>query len=192
MKIIPTKLEDVRIIEPQVFEDSRGFFMETWNQFRYAELKIPTDFIQDNLSYSGKGVLRGLHFQNPDAQGKLVYVLQGEVLDIAVDIRTGSPTFGQWVGAVLSSENRHQFYIPEGFAHGFCVTSKTALFAYKCTRAYNPQAEHGIIWDDPDLNIEWSIDSPRLSEKDQRYPCLKNIDPQLLPQYQGRKNQIQL
>ncbi len=183
MKIIQTKLPEVIIIEPQVFEDTRGFFMETWNQFRYAEYGLPTNFVQDNLSYSSKGVLRGLHFQNPEAQGKLVYVLEGEIWDTAVDIRIGSPTFRQWVSVVLSAENRRQLYIPAGFAHGFYVTSDKALCAYKCTNLYNAQTECGIIWNDPDLNIEWPIDSLKLSEKDQNYPRLKDMDPHLLPQY---------
>lgn len=181
MKIIATKLPEVMIIEPKVFGDARGYFMETWNQDRYREHGIPTVFVQDNLSFSQKGVLRGLHFQNPNTQGKLVYVLQGEVFDVAVDIRQGSPTFGEWTGVSLSSENKRQFYIPEGFAHGFCVTSETALFAYKCTELYQPKYEYGVSWQDRDLRIEWPIDKPLLSEKDQFYPSLKDIDSTLLP-----------
>ena len=185
MKVIETKLPGVRIIEPKVFGDSRGFFMETWNQARYAELGLPSVFVQDNLSFSSQGVLRGLHFQNPNSQGKLVYVLQGEVFDVAVDIRVGSPTFGQSVGVTLSSENKRQFYVPAGFAHGFCLTSETALFAYKCTELYQPTLEHGVSWDDPDLGINWPIEKPLLSAKDLVYPRLKDIDTTLLPRYVG-------
>lgn len=173
MKVLETKLPGVLIIEPDVHGDARGFFMETWQKERYAQYGLPTNFVQDNLSFSHKGVLRGLHYQDPNPQGKLVYVLQGEVFDVAVDIRRGSPTFGQWVGVTLSSENKRQLYIPEGFAHGFCVTSETALFAYKCTDYYNPQAEHGIIWNDPDIGIEWPVKKPILSEKDKECSLLR-------------------
>ena len=183
MKVIATGLPGVMIIEPKVFGDARGFFMETWNQERYEEHGLPAIFVQDNVSFSQKGVLRGLHFQNSNAQGKLVYVLQGEVFDVAVDIRLGSPTFGEWLSVLLSSENKRQFYIPEGFAHGFCVTSETALFAYKCTRVYQPQAEYGVSWQDPDLGIKWPIEKPLLSEKDLIYPRLKDIETRLLPRY---------
>lgn len=183
MKVIVTELPGVMIIEPKVFGDDRGFFMETWNQARYLEHGLPAVFVQDNLSFSQKGVLRGLHFQNPNGQGKLVYVLQGEVFDVTVDIRVGSPTRGEWVGVTLSSENKRQFYIPEGFAHGFCVTSETVLFAYKCTEVYQPQSEHGVSWDDTDLGIQWPIEKPLLSEKDQIYPRLKDIETRLLPLY---------
>ena len=175
MKVIATALPGVMIIEPKVFGDAWGFFMETWNQARYEEHGLPAVFVQDNLSFSQKGVLRGLHFQNPNAQGKLVYVLQGEVFDVAVDIRVGSPTMGKWVGVTLSSENKCQIYIPEGFAHGFCVTSETALFAYKCTEMYQPLSEYGVSWKDPDLGIKWPIEKPLLSEKDLNYPRLKDI-----------------
>ena len=185
MKVIATGLPGVMIIEPKVFGDARGFFMESWNQARYEEHGLPAVFVQDNISFSQKGVLRGLHFQNPNAQGKLVYVLQGEVFDVVVDIRVGSPTFGEWASVSLSSENKRQFYIPEGFAHGFCVTSETALFAYKCTKVYQPQAEYGMGWQDPDLGIKWPIEKPLLSEKDLIYPRLKDIETRLLPLYHG-------
>jgi len=175
MNVIETKLSGVVIIEPKVFGDARGFFMETWHQIRYAKAGLPGIFVQDNLSYSTKGVLRGLHYQKPGAQGKLVYVLQGEVFDVAVDIRVGSPTFGQWVGVTLSSENKRQFYVPEGFAHGFCVTSATALFAYKCTDFYHPEAEGGVIWNDPDIAVQWPIPDPVLSSKDVKHARLKDI-----------------
>ncbi|CAA7603124.1 dTDP-4-dehydrorhamnose 3,5-epimerase [Acididesulfobacillus acetoxydans] len=183
MNIVKTKLPGVVIIEPHVFGDARGFFMETWREDRYAEAGLPERFVQDNLSFSQKGVVRGLHFQNPNSQGKLVYVLQGEVFDVAVDIRIGSPSFSRWEGVRLSGENKRQFYIPAGFAHGFCVMSETALFAYKCTDGYNPQAEHGIIWNDPDVSIEWPVREPVLSEKDQRYGRLKDLAEGMLPRF---------
>jgi dTDP-4-dehydrorhamnose 3,5-epimerase len=183
MNVIETKLPGVLIFEPKVFGDSRGFFMETWNKQRYEEAGITGNFVQDNLSYSSYGVLRGLHFQNPNAQGKLVYVIEGEVFDVAVDIRVGSPTFGQWVGVTLSSKNKRQFYVPEGFAHGFCVTSETALFAYKCTDLYNPSAEGGILWNDPDIGIKWPIVNPILSDKDINNQQLSMIDKVRLPEF---------
>lgn len=185
MRIIDTALAGVRIIEPKVFGDDRGFFMETWNQARYAEVGLPAEFVQDNLSFSRRGVLRGLHFQNPNGQGKLVYVLRGEVFDVAVDIRLGSPTFGQSVSAVLSAENRRQFYIPEGFAHGFCVTSDTALFAYKCTTLYDPKSEGSLLWNDPALDIAWPARQPELSDKDRRALTLANFPRERLPVYAG-------
>ena len=185
MKVTATKLTGVLIIEPQMFGDIRGFFMETWNRNRYVKVGLPADFVQDNLSFSGWGVLRGLHFQNPNAQGKLVFVLQGEVFDVAVDIRVGSPTFGQWVGITLSGENKRQLYIPEGFAHGFCVVSEAALVAYKCTDFYHPQADGGIAWNDPDIGIKWPIDTPILSEKDRVHLRLREIPPARLPRYGG-------
>ncbi|EKO3487346.1 dTDP-4-dehydrorhamnose 3,5-epimerase [Vibrio fluvialis] len=169
MKVIDTKIPDVKIIEPTVFGDERGFFMETWNQKRFEELVTgkPTQFVQDNHSKSKKGILRGLHYQTENTQGKLVRVVSGEVFDVAVDIRKDSPTFGQWVGEYLSAENKRQLWIPEGFAHGFYVTSYEAEFVYKCTDFYNPKHEITIKWDDPFLNIEWPISSSiLLSEKD--------------------------
>ncbi|MDO8945978.1 MAG: dTDP-4-dehydrorhamnose 3,5-epimerase [Desulfocapsaceae bacterium] len=177
MKVIETPLAGLLIIEPKVFGDERGFFLETWSRKRYQDMGINVDFVQDNLSFSGRGVLRGLHFQNPQPQGKLVYVLQGEVFDVAVDIRKGSPTFGRWHGAVLSGENKRQFWVPAGFAHGFCVTSDTALFAYKCTELYAPQHEKSIRWDDPALAIDWPINEPQVSDKDRLAPMLADIDP---------------
>jgi dTDP-4-dehydrorhamnose 3,5-epimerase len=177
MQILKTKLPGAVIIEPDVFGDSRGFFLETWNRERYAAAGLAVDFVQDNLSFSRRGTLRGLHFQNPRAQGKLVSVLIGEVYDVAVDIRHGSPTFSQWVGVSLTSENKRQFYVPPGFAHGFCVTSETALFAYKCTELYAPGAEGSVLWNDPDLGIDWPIAEPLLSEKDRAAPRLREIAP---------------
>jgi len=169
MKVIDTTIADVKIIEPSVFGDERGFFMETWNQQKFEELVTgkPTIFVQDNHSKSKQGILRGLHYQTENTQGKLVRVVSGEVFDVAVDIRTESPTFGQWVGVYLSSENKRQLWIPEGFAHGFYVTSKEAEFVYKCTNYYNPKAELSIAWNDRDIGIEWPISkAPLLSEKD--------------------------
>ncbi len=183
MKVIPTNLEKVFIIEPRAFSDSRGYFYETYHKERYVEQGICSDFVQDNFSYSIQGTLRGLHYQFPKPQAKLVQVLQGEIYDIALDIRRGSPTFGQWVGAYLSEQNKQQLYIPEGFAHGFAVLSPIALFAYKCSDFYAPECEGGVIWNDPDLGIEWPLDKPILSEKDSNYNRLKDIEPGRLPAY---------
>jgi dTDP-4-dehydrorhamnose 3,5-epimerase len=166
MNVIETDLPGVLIIEPKVFGDDRGFFMETWNKERYAEAGIPTEFVQDNISFSKKGVLRGLHFQDPNPQGQLVSVLQGEVYDVAVDIRRGSPAFGKWVGVSLSSDNKRQLYVPEGFAHGFCVRSEFALFSYKCTDSYNSLAEKTLMWNDSNIGIEWPVIDPQISGKD--------------------------
>ncbi len=177
MKIIETKIPDVKIIEPTVFGDERGFFMEVWQQKKFEELVTgkPTQFVQDNHSKSKKGILRGLHYQTENTQGKLVRVISGEVFDVAVDIRKGSPTFGQWVGEYLSSENKRQLWVPEGFAHGFYVTSEEAEFVYKCTDYYNPKSEYSILWNDPDIAIVWpSSGSPLLSEKDTNAFLLKN------------------
>jgi dTDP-4-dehydrorhamnose 3,5-epimerase len=184
MRIIPTELPGVTLFEPRVFGDARGYFLETWNRERYGKAGVPADFVQDNASLSSRGVLRGLHFQNPRTQAKLVTVLQGEVYDVAVDIRRGSPHFGRWVGVVLSGENKRQLYIPAGFAHGFCVTSETALFTYKCTEFYAPECERGIAWNDPDLGIRWPVDQPTLSPKDAAYPRLRDADRSILPGYE--------
>ncbi len=170
MKIIETNIPDVKIIEPSVFGDERGFFMETWNQKKFEELVTgkPTQFVQDNHSKSSKGILRGLHYQTENTQGKLVRVVSGEVFDVAVDVRKGSPTFGEWVGEYLSAENKRQLWIPVGFAHGFLVMSDEAEFVYKCTDFYNPQAEISIKWDDISLGIEWPLsEAPILSLKDE-------------------------
>jgi dTDP-4-dehydrorhamnose 3,5-epimerase len=183
MNVIPTDLPGVLIIEPRVFGDARGYFMETWQQQRYAQAGLPERFVQDNLSFSRRGILRGLHYQNPQGQGKLVYVLQGEVYDVAVDIRAGSPTFGRAAGVMLSAENKRQFYIPPGFAHGFCVTSDTALFVYKCTEFYNPALEGAVRWDDPQIGISWPVSAPALSDKDRKAPLLSEIAQDKLPPY---------
>ena len=178
MKVIDTKNPDVKIIEPTVFGDERGFFMETWNQKRFEELVTgkPTQFVQDNHSKSKKGILRGLHYQTENTQGKLVRVVSGEVFDVAVDIRKGSPTFGQWVGEYLSAENKRQLWVPEGFAHGFYVTSEEAEFVYKCTNYYDPQSELTILWNDEEISINWPIvNGPILSEKDRVGMLLANL-----------------
>ncbi|MBE5252425.1 dTDP-4-dehydrorhamnose 3,5-epimerase [Mixta mediterraneensis] len=169
MKVIDTKIADVKIIEPSVFGDERGFFMETWQQKKFEEMVCPRQFVQDNHSKSSKGILRGLHYQTENTQGKLVRVISGEVFDVAVDMRKSSPTFGQWVGEFLSAENKRQLWVPEGFAHGFLVTSDSAEFVYKCTDYYNPQAEHSLLWNDETIGIEWPIakeKQPSLSNKD--------------------------
>lgn len=183
MKVETTKIPGLVIIEPRVFGDTRGFFKETYATQRYAEAGIAAPFVQDNLSKSSRGVLRGLHLQHPHGQGKLVQVLLGEVFDVAVDVRRGSPTFGQWVGVTLSAENHRQFYIPPGFAHGFCVTSETALFSYKCTDGYHPECEHGVLWNDPEVGIEWPVAEPSLSDKDKVYPRLSAIPSDTLPTF---------
>ena len=158
--------------------------METWNQEVYAAAGISAAFVQDNVSMSKKGILRGLHFQKPNAQGKLVYVLQGEVFDVVTDIRSGSPTFGRSLNVLLSADNKRQVYIPNGFAHGFCVTSDTALFVYKCTDKYNPQAEGSVLWNDPDLSIPWPISNPELSAKDKQGIRLADFPQDRLPCYE--------
>jgi dTDP-4-dehydrorhamnose 3,5-epimerase len=177
MKVIDTNIADVKIIEPAVFGDERGFFMETWNQQKFEELVTgkPTKFVQDNHSKSKQGILRGLHYQTENTQGKLVRVVSGEVFDVAVDIRKESSTFGQWVGVYLSAENKRQLWVPEGFAHGFYVTSEDAEFVYKCTDYYNPKAEVSISWDDKELNINWPlVDKPVLSNKDENFAIRLN------------------
>ena len=185
MNIIETSLPGCLVIEPKVFGDARGFFMENWNRERYAASGIGQDFVQSNLSRSAHGVLRGLHYQWPNPQGKLVSVLEGEVYDVAVDIRHGSPTFGQWTGVVLSAENKRQFWVPEGFAHGFVVTSEVALFTYLCTAPYDASADAGIAWDDPNIGIDWPVGDPSLSAKDTTAPRLRDVTPDRLPVYSG-------
>ncbi|HEX8824025.1 MAG TPA: dTDP-4-dehydrorhamnose 3,5-epimerase [Archangium sp.] len=183
MKISETELPGVLLLEPKRFGDDRGFFMELFHAKRYADAGLPGPFVQDNFSRSAKGILRGLHFQQPQAQGKLVQVFAGAVYDVAVDIRRGSPTFGKWVGVELSADNRRQLWVPAGFAHGFCVLSESADFHYKCTDFYSPATEHGIAWNDPDLGIPWPVKSPLLSPKDSAAPRLK--DAPVLPDYTG-------
>ncbi len=183
MKVTPTELPEVLQIEPDVFRDPRGAFLETWSRSRYAAAGLDVTFAQDNLSSSSQGTLRGLHLQHPHGQGKLAYVVDGEVYDVVVDVRVGSPRHGRWVGAVLSGANLLQLYIPPGFAHGFCVMSERAVFAYKCTEPYHPEAEIGIAWNDPELAIEWPVRSPILSPKDGRHPVLRDIEPARLPHF---------
>lgn len=168
MRFTPTAIPDVIVVEADVFGDERGFFMETWRQTDFAEAGINAEFVQDNHSKSTKGILRGLHYQIPKAQGKLVRVISGDVFDVAIDLRRNSPTFGKWVGEIISSENKKQLWLPPGFAHGFLVMSETAEFVYKCTDYYAPQHERCIVWDDPDLGIEWPQleQAPVLSQKD--------------------------
>jgi len=184
MNVIPTELEEVLIIEPRVFSDNRGLFFESYNKEKYQEMVVDAEFVQDNVSISKKNVLRGLHYQLNQPQGKLVSVLEGEVFDVAVDIRKGSPTFGQWVGAILSAENRRQLYVPERFAHGFCVLSNTAIFSYKCTAGYKPDDEHTLLYSDPSVGINWPCDKPRLSDKDKAGLSLAELDSHL-PLYSG-------
>ncbi len=186
MRATPLSLPEIVLIEPNVFGDARGFFMESFSADRYAAAGIPGPFVQDNVSRSRRGVLRGLHLQNPHAQGKLVSVLEGEVFDVAVDVRVGSPTFGQWVGEYLSAENRRQLYVPVGFAHGFVVTSDEALFAYKCTEYYHPESERTVQWDDPAIGVEWPIATPVVSAKDRAGSPLGRVDPGSLPRYEVR------
>ena len=184
MNLVRTELEGVVIIELDVYGDDRGFFMESWNSQRYKELGLHAEFLQDNISYSQRNVLRGLHFQNPSAQGKLVTVLKGEIYDVAVDIRVGSPTFGKWTGVVLSTENKRQLYVPEGFAHGFLVLSEDALVNYKCTDLYNKEAEQGICWNDNEIGIDWPVKEPILSAKDADAPTLREIAEHRLFRYE--------
>lgn len=174
MEFKKTEIEGVYIIEPKVFGDNRGYFMETYNEKDFKAAGLDYTFVQDNQSKSKAGVLRGLHFQKTHPQAKLVRVLEGKVFDVAVDLRKGSKTYGKWVGVVLSEENKKQFMIPRGFAHGFVVLSETATFAYKCDEFYHPEDEGGIMWNDPEIGIEWPYKGePLLSEKDKKHPSLK-------------------
>ncbi|MBN3168617.1 dTDP-4-dehydrorhamnose 3,5-epimerase [Pectobacterium brasiliense] len=176
MQVIDTAIYGAKIIQPKVFGDARGFFLETFEKRRYQEmLDIDVDFVQDNHSRSSKGVLRGLHFQKTKPQGKLVRVVRGEVFDVAVDIRQGSPSYGEWCGVTLSEENKTQFWLPPGLAHGFVVLSDTADFEYKCTDYYDPSDEGCLLWNDPDVGIEWPIADPLLSEKDKLGKLFKDL-----------------
>lgn len=183
LKCKETELPGVLLVEPRVFNDDRGFFMETYHLEKYRNAGIDEPFVQDNLSHSRRGTLRGLHYQLKHPQGKLIYAVSGEIVDIAADIRKGSPTFGRWLSTVLSAGNRCQLYVPGGFAHGFCVLSETADVMYKCTDLYAPGDEYGILWSDPDMNIQWPVDTPVLSKKDARNPALRDIPENLLPVY---------
>lgn len=183
MEVVETRLPGVLLIKPRVFRDGRGFFVETWSAERYTREGAPGPFVQDNLSLSQRGVLRGLHLQHPFGQGKLVSVPLGEVFDVVVDVRSGSPTFGKWVGASLSGENLHQIYVPPGFAHGFCTLRDGTLFNYKCTELYHPESELGVRWDDPDLGIAWPLAAPVVSKKDSEHLRLREIELTRLPQF---------
>jgi len=177
MEIVSTKIPDLHIIKPKVFEDIRGYFFESYNKQEFIRLGIDQNFVQDNESMSQKGVLRGLHFQRPPyAQGKLVRVMQGSVLDVAVDIRKASPTYGQWVSVILSQHNKWMYWIPPGFAHGFVALEDNTVFFYKCTNVYNKESEGSILWNDPSLNIDWEIDQPVLAEKDLQAPSFEGFD----------------
>ena len=181
MKVTATELEGVLILEPRVFADERGFFMETFHAQRYRGAGVPTTFVQDNFSRSVRGTLRGLHFQEPHAQGKLVQALTGQVVDVVVDVRRGSPTFKRWIAVALSGDEPKQLWIPPGYAHGFCVISESADFVYKCTTPYAPESERSIRWNDPELDIAWPVKEPRLSKKDAVAPLL--ADAKVLPTY---------
>ena len=180
MEIITTEFPGLIFIKPKIFGDSRGYFYESWNRERYENAGITENFVQDNVSFSSKGVLRGLHYQKPYTQGKLVSVLLGEVWDVVVDLRRSSPTFGKWQGFTLTGEGKEQLYVPRGFAHGFCVLSETALFQYKCTDKYSPESEHGIMWNDPTLAIPWPVHEPLISDKDTKHPRFKDLSGELL------------
>jgi dTDP-4-dehydrorhamnose 3,5-epimerase len=176
MEITKTNIEGLLIIKPKVFGDERGYFFESFRLDKLRELGITQDFVQDNESMSGKGIVRGLHFQNPPfAQGKLVRVIKGKVLDVAVDIRKNSPTYGKWHSIILSEENKFIFWIPPGFAHGFHSMEENTLFQYKCTNYYNKEAEGSIHWNDPDLNVDWGIKNPLISDKDKKVPLFKDL-----------------
>jgi dTDP-4-dehydrorhamnose 3,5-epimerase len=175
MNVLRCELDGPLIIEPKVFGDPRGFFLESWSRERYQAAGITGEFVQDNFSFSCRGTLRGMHAQNPRPQGKLVSVWQGEVWDVVVDLRRQSPTFGRWFGVTLSADNKRQFWVPPGFAHGFVVTSENALFHYKCTELYSPQDEIGFRYDDPAVGIPWPVQNPILSARDQRSPLLRDL-----------------
>ncbi|MDR2871200.1 MAG: dTDP-4-dehydrorhamnose 3,5-epimerase [Xanthomonadaceae bacterium] len=184
MKIVETALPGCIVLEPKVFGDARGFFYEVWNAERFGKTAgLPTRFVQSNISSSAYGVLRGLHYQWPNPQGKLVSVLEGEVYDVAVDIRQGSPHFGCWTAAILSADNKRQLWIPEGFAHGFAVLSERALFSYLCTAPYDADADAGIRWNDAKIAIDWPISTPQLSPKDATAPFLEQVSTERLPTY---------
>ena len=184
MKLRQTGLPGCVLVEPRVFEDDRGCFFESWNRARYAAAGLEFEVAQSNVSVSGRGVLRGLHYQWPKPQGKLVWVLQGEVYDVAVDIRRGSPTFGRWTAAYLSAENRRQLWIPEGFAHGFVTVSERAVFCYLCSREYDSSADAGLRWNDAYLAIDWPVSEPSLSGKDAAAPVLDEVPAERLPSYE--------
>lgn len=177
MRVNETKLPGVVLVEPRIFEDGRGYFLETYNRARYAAAGIDAAFVQDNHSRSVKGTLRGLHYQTRKPQAKLVWVIEGVIWDVAVDVRLDSPTYGQWVGLELDAQRKQQLFVPAGFAHGFCVVSETAQVAYKCTAVYDPEGQGGVIWNDPTLGIDWPVAEPVLSSKDAELPQLAEAAP---------------
>ena len=181
MKTIETGIPGLIVVEPTVHGDARGFFMEAWKSSRYGSAGLPACFVQSNISRSGAGVIRGLHFQHPKPQGKLVSVLEGSVFDVAVDVRSDSPTFGQWAGVELSAGNHRQLFVPEGFAHGFCVLGDSVLLSYLCTAEYRAEYDAVVAWDDPDIGIRWPREAGRLSQKDAAAPRLRDIDSDSLP-----------
>jgi dTDP-4-dehydrorhamnose 3,5-epimerase len=181
-------IPEVILVEPVVFKDDRGFFLESYHQIKYGEKGIAPVFVQDNHSHSRQGTIRGLHYQLKHPQGKLIYVICGHILDVVLDIRRGSPTFGNWCGAHLSADNRHQVFVPEGFAHGFSVLSESADVIYKCTDFYTPGDEYGVLWNDPALDIDWEVEAPLLSEKDTANPALNDIALDMLPVYDGAES----
>lgn len=181
MKVVPTKLDPVLVVKPDAFGDHRGFFMETYQGDRYHKAGITCKFVQDNLSYSVKNTLRGLHYQISRPQAKLVQVITGEIYDVVVDIRPESPTFGQWLGVNLSGENKHQLFVPAGFAHGFCVLSETAHFMYKCSDYYAPEDEGGILWSDATVGVDWPVSAPIISDKDMQFATLSDTPRVRLP-----------
>ncbi|MGQ9688054.1 MAG: dTDP-4-dehydrorhamnose 3,5-epimerase [Desulfobaccales bacterium] len=183
MQVRPQDFPEVRLIEPKVFRDGRGHFLEIFQARRYPEHGMPAAFVQDNLSYSRRGVIRGLHYQLQFPQGKLIMPLIGEIWDVVVDIRRGSPTFGKWLAVPLRAADCRQLYVPPGFAHGFAVQGEEALVLYKCTDFYHPEDERGVIWDDPDLEIPWPVVAPLLSDKDRQYPRLRDLTAEQLPVY---------
>ena len=185
MKVTALDLPGVKLIEPDLFGDARGHLLESWQAARYAASGIDASFVQDNLSRSETGVLRGLHFQMPALQGKLVMCAEGEIFDVAVDLRRGSPGFGRWTGVRLSAANGHQMWLPEGFAHGFCAVRGPAVCLYKCTAPYAPDGQMTVRWNDPDLGIDWPVDTPLLSPKDAEAPRLRDIPAERLPRWSG-------
>lgn len=185
MDFINTEIDGVRLIKPDIYRDQRGFFMETFNQVKYSEGGVPYTFVQDNMSYSERGTVRGLHYQLKQPQGKLVFVLKGEIFDVAVDIRRGSPSYGRWTGLNLSESNRYQLFVPPGFAHGFMVLSESAEVYYKCTDLYAHGDEYGLLWSDPGIGIEWPGREVILSQKDSSLPILDTINQDHLPVWSG-------
>lgn len=185
MKVLQTSLPGCVVIEPDVFADSRGYFYESFNHEKFLAVGLDLHFVQGNVSRSARGVMRGLHYQWPKPQGKLVSVVEGEIWDVAVDIRRGSPTFGRWTAVVLNAQNRRHAWIPEGFAHGFAVLSEHATFSYLCTQTYDRQADAGIRWNDASLAVDWPVGEPSVSEKDAQAPFLEDIPPDRLPIYTG-------